>query len=127
MLKEVSAFLLVLKIVVSTDQHVYQQGASSSGGRKHAEELLGPLPSLQVPNDEFGRAARRGKVDVLGLVLKKRIAKLRQKGQTELVFLVDSSASVGSDNFYNEIKFIRKVFKEYKNATFDCILLLVVG
>ena len=45
----------------------------------------------------------------MGLVLKKRIAQLRHVGQTELVFLVDSSASVGSDNFYNEIKFIRKV------------------
>ena len=44
---------------------------------RHNEELLGPLPSLDVPNDEFGRAARRGKVDVLGLVLKKRIAQLR--------------------------------------------------
>ncbi len=76
---------------------------------RHNEELLGPLPSLEVPNDEFGRAARRGKVDVLGLILKKRIAKLRQAGEAELVFLVDSSASVGSDNFYNEIKFIRKV------------------
>ena len=84
---------------------------SSTSHVRHSEELLGPLPSLKVPNDEFGRAARRGKVDVLGLVLKKRIAQLRQAGQTELVFLVDSSASVGSENFYNEIKFIRKVRK----------------
>ena len=71
--------------------------------------LLGPLPSLNLDNDEFGRAARRGKVDLLGLTLKKRIAQIRRAGQAELVFLVDSSASVGSDNFYNEIKFIRKV------------------
>ena len=83
---------------------------------RHNEELLGPLPSLDVPNDEFGRAARRGKVDVLGLVLKKRIAQLRRVGQTELVFLVDSSASVGSDNFYNEIKFIRKVRNKTKGT-----------
>ena len=84
--------------ITNSEQHV-----------RHNEELLGPLPCLDVPNDEFGRAARRGKVDVLGPVLKKRIAQLRRAGQTELVFLVDSSASVGSDNFYNEIKFIRKV------------------
>ena len=44
-------------------------------------------------------------------MLKKRIAQLRRAGQTELVFLVDSSVSAGSDNFYNEIKFIRKVRK----------------
>ena len=76
---------------------------------RHNEELLGPLRSIEAPQDEFGRAARRGRIDILGLILKKRIAHLRRAGQTELVFLVDSSASVGSDNFYNEIKFIRKV------------------
>ena len=76
---------------------------------RHNEELLGPLRSLEAPQDEFGRAARRGRIDILGLILKKRIAHLRRAGQAELVFLVDSSASVGSDNFYNEIKFIRKV------------------
>ena len=67
------------------------------------------LICVPVDNDEFGRAARRGKVDLLGLTLKKRIEQIRLVGQAELVFLVDSSASVGSDNFYNEIKFIRKV------------------
>ena len=76
---------------------------------RHNEELLGPLRSIEAPQDEFGRAARRGRIDILGLILKKRIAYLRRAGQAELVFLVDSSASVGSDNFYNEIKFIRKV------------------
>ena len=76
---------------------------------RHNEELLGPLRSIEAPQDEFGRAARRGRIDILGLILKKRIAHLRRAGQAELVFLVDSSASVGSDNFYNEIKFIRKV------------------
>jgi hypothetical protein len=42
-------------------------------------------------------------VDVLGGVLKKRVSHLRQhpRQEVDLVFLVDSSASVGSDNFYN--------------------------
>ena len=62
-----------------------------------------------LSDDEFGRASRREKVDKLGLVLKKRIALIRNASQAELVFLVDSSASVGSENFHNEIKFIRKV------------------
>ncbi len=29
------------------------------------------------------------------------------------MFLVDSSASVGADNFYNEIKFIRKLLADF--------------
>ena len=89
---------------------------------RHNEELLGPLRSIEAPQDEFGRAARRGRIDILGLILKKRIAHLRRAGQTELVFLVDSSASVGSDNFYNEIKFIRKVPTFYACVEEICIV-----
>ena len=33
--------------------------------------------------------------------------------ETDLVFLVDSSASVGAENFYNEIKFIRKLLADF--------------
>jgi von Willebrand factor type A domain len=33
--------------------------------------------------------------------------------EADLVFLVDSSASVGADNFYNEIKFIRKLLADF--------------
>ena len=60
-------------------------------------------------------------VDVLGGVLKKRVSQLRQQPRQEvdLVFLVDSSASVGSDNFYNEIKFIRKVSPQMTSQGFS--------
>ena len=53
--------------------------------------------------------SRRIKVEKLGNTLRKRVSKLRSREGVDLVFLVDSSASVGSQNFYNEIKFIRKV------------------
>ena len=33
--------------------------------------------------------------------------------EADLVFLVDSSASVGAENFYNEIKFIRKLLADF--------------
>ena len=57
-----------------------------------------------------GGGSRRVKVEKLGNTLRKRVSKLRSRKGVDLVFLVDSSASVGSQNFYNEIKFIRKVF-----------------
>ena len=57
-----------------------------------------------------GGGSRRIKVEKLGNTLRKRVSKLRSREGVDLVFLVDSSASVGSQNFYNEIKFIRKVF-----------------
>ena len=56
-----------------------------------------------------GVQSRRSKVEKLGNTLKNRVSKLRSREGVDLVFLVDSSASVGSQNFYNEIKFIRKV------------------
>ena len=52
---------------------------------------------------------RRSKVDRLGSLLKRRVTTLRKESEIDLVFLVDSSASVGSQNFGNEIKFVRKV------------------
>ena len=60
--------------------------------------------------DGRGGGSRRIKVEKLGNTLRKRVSKLRSREGVDLVFLVDSSASVGSQNFYNEIKFIRKVF-----------------
>ena len=63
---------------------------------------------------EFGRPLHRlSKVDRLGIILKEGVRKLRSHPPShevvDLLFLVDSSASVGAENFYNEIKFIRKV------------------
>ena len=60
-------------------------------------------------SDSKGPESRRSKVEKLGNILKTRVSKLRSHDGVDLVFLVDSSASVGSQNFYNEIKFIKKV------------------
>lgn len=35
----------------------------------------------------------------------------------ELVFLVDSSASVGSENFFNELKFVKKLLADFTVST----------
>ncbi len=51
----------------------------------------------------------------LGSKLKSGVTRLRDSAgqRTDLVFLVDSSASVGATNFYNEIKFIRKLLADF--------------
>lgn len=64
----------------------------------------------------------RSKVDILGAVLKQQVEELRQvpDRQVELVFLVDSSASVGAENFFNELKFVKKLLADFTveyNAT----------
>jgi hypothetical protein len=53
--------------------------------------------------------------DQLGEVLKQRVQALRHvPGQkVELAFLVDSSASVGAENFFNELKFVKKLLADF--------------
>ncbi|XP_052833673.1 sushi, von Willebrand factor type A, EGF and pentraxin domain-containing protein 1 [Octopus bimaculoides] len=57
----------------------------------------------------------KDKVQFLGAVLKRHISDLRQtkNKQVELVFLVDNSGSVGHHNFFNEIKFVRKLLADF--------------
>ncbi|XP_038067159.1 sushi, von Willebrand factor type A, EGF and pentraxin domain-containing protein 1-like [Patiria miniata] len=51
-------------------------------------------------------------------VLKGQVDKLRNtaNGQVDLVFLVDSSASVGNTNFFNELKFVKKLLASFEVA-----------
>ncbi|KAK8726504.1 hypothetical protein OTU49_010282 [Cherax quadricarinatus] len=57
----------------------------------------------------------KSKVEVLGEILKHHVQSLRQvpNQKIELVFLVDSSASVGAENFFNEIKFVKKLLADF--------------
>ena len=83
---------------------------------KHRADAV-MMNSLQVSMSgnafsEFGDGGGSGassKVDRLGAVLKSGVSRLRGRAEADLVFLVDSSASVGAENFHNEIKFVRKV------------------
>ena len=86
------------------------QQNSHNDGNLHSS--LETDESQEFVSDDIreGGGSRRVKVEKLGNTLRKRVSKLRSNEGVDLVFLVDSSASVGSQNFYNEIKFIRKVF-----------------
>ncbi|XP_033101174.1 sushi, von Willebrand factor type A, EGF and pentraxin domain-containing protein 1-like isoform X2 [Anneissia japonica] len=66
-------------------------------------------------NTTYANIPGAKKVDMLGAMLKTRIDRLRnvENSQLELVFLVDSSASVGKTNFFNELKFVKKVLADF--------------
>ncbi|KAL3252369.1 hypothetical protein MRX96_017687 [Rhipicephalus microplus] len=53
------------------------------------------------------------RLHALGGILKRHVAKLRSAPRAELVFLVDSSASVGAENFVNELRFVRKLLADF--------------
>ena len=57
----------------------------------------------------------RDKVRFLGKVLKCYITRLRAHvtSQVDLVFVIDSSTSVGHDNFLNEIRFVKKLLSDF--------------
>lgn len=57
----------------------------------------------------------KNKVENLGFVLKKHIHLLRRSSDTQvdLIFLIDSSASVGRTDFQNELKFVRKLLSDF--------------
>ena len=57
----------------------------------------------------------RDKVRYLGKVLKCYIQRLREHvtSETDLVFVIDSSTSVGQQNFLNEIKFVKKLLSDF--------------
>ncbi|UYV77161.1 SVEP1 [Cordylochernes scorpioides] len=76
-------------------------------------EEEGPLP----PGPSTGSHSR---VEELGALLKVHVARLRRASTAELVFLVDSSSSVGADNFADELRFVRKLLADFtvsRNAT----------
>lgn len=67
------------------------------------------------------------KVEHLGELLKRHVENLRRTAnrKAELVFLVDSSASVGAENFFNELKFVKKLLADFtvdRNTTRVCVV-----
>lgn len=78
--------------------------------------------STKSSREKLPNQIEKSKVDVLGSVLKKYVESLRKtpNKELELVFLIDSSASVGAENFFNELKFVKKLLADFTveyNAT----------
>lgn len=63
----------------------------------------------------FDGVSSKEKVELLGEILKRHVDRLRktENKKVELVFLVDSSASVGAEDFTNELKFVRKLVADF--------------
>lgn len=93
-------------------------------GPKNYEDFFnrGVKLSSKAAREKLPNQIEKSKVDVLGAVLKKQVEDLRKSSnkELELVFLIDSSASVGAENFFNELKFVKKLLADFTveyNAT----------
>ncbi|XP_015258798.1 PREDICTED: sushi, von Willebrand factor type A, EGF and pentraxin domain-containing protein 1 isoform X2 [Cyprinodon variegatus] len=76
---------------------------------------MSTLSSLSSPSNLSESAER--KVERLGQAFKRNVRVLREKSAClDLVFLVDESSSVGSNNFQSELRFIRKMLSDFPVA-----------
>lgn len=71
-------------------------------------------PVLTFEGGSIDGTLSKSKVDLLSSVFKKNIDKLKSKHKRlDIVFLIDSSSSVGKANFESEIKFVKKLLSDF--------------
>lgn len=80
--------------------------------------LVEPTSLLRIPLIGASSAPStnktRTKVETLSKVFKKSVQKIRQKTKRmDIVFLIDSSSSVGKKNFHSELKFVKKFLSDF--------------
>lgn len=65
-------------------------------------------------------------IEHLGMILKSTINRIRQKHKKiDIVFLIDSSSSVGKTNFRNEIQFVVKFLSDF-NVSYNYTRVAIV-
>ncbi|XP_021351273.1 sushi, von Willebrand factor type A, EGF and pentraxin domain-containing protein 1-like [Mizuhopecten yessoensis] len=71
---------------------------------QYSSYMNSPIPQLN-----------KNKVNTLGPVLKRHVSELREtkNKKVDIIFLVDSSSSVGPHDFINEVKFVRKLLADF--------------
>lgn len=99
-------------------------------GNKKVLRPIGGSTSI-ISNLNSGRESRPGagnksKVDILSRLFKNSVNRLRQKTKrVDLVFLIDSSSSVGKSNFMSEIKFVKKMLADF-NVSYNFTRVAIV-
>ncbi|KAK5604747.1 hypothetical protein CRENBAI_011458 [Crenichthys baileyi] len=75
------------------------------------------MSTLSSPSSGNLSESAESKVERLGQAFKQNVRELREKSAClDLVFLVDESSSVGSNNFQSELRFVRKMLSDFPVA-----------
>ena len=98
-------------------------GIYVGGEKRYAGRVILPGRQLNARAKEISKQ----KVEHLGKMLKRQVENLRHTSndKAELVFLVDSSASVGAENFFKELEFVKKLLADFtvdRNTTRVCVV-----
>lgn len=103
-------FVIVVLTEKNTDNQIdedYQKyNAFLNYGNK---KKLIKLNDVYVEEDSF---FLKSKVEVLGEIFKNYIDDFKSHDKLDLIFLIDSSSSVGENNFHSEIKFVKKLLSD---------------
>lgn len=96
---------------------LYVNESSSTTGNDVVVEEYSDKPMLTFEGaaiDSLSSSSSKSKVDVLSAVFKKNIDKLKSKHKRlDIIFLIDSSSSVGKVNFESELKFVKKLLSDF--------------
>lgn len=66
----------------------------------------------KLNKEQLENAIFKSKIDVLGKVFKTNIDSIKLSPKLDIVFLIDSSSSVGEINFKSELKFVKKLLSD---------------
>ena len=110
---KISASLVKFQIVIVIILFFTLQVVAKDDEEINNEQSNKLIVGLKGDNKR-GRDSPSKKVDTQSKVLKKSIQKLRQKSKKmDVVFLIDSSSSVGKQNFKSEIQFLKKMLADF--------------
>lgn len=102
-------------------EHVHMIDSDLSFDQNFGPTSMLHLP-LRRPNGAIrasGNVTVQGKLDTLSKVFKKSVQKIKHKQKRiDVVFLIDSSSSVGKNNFHSELKFVKKFLSDF-NVSFN--------
>lgn len=106
----------------SYDDYEEIPDASSTTTQRASTFVINPLPSDDDDDDERRKMENdiiKEHLDVMSNTFRRIVNKLKLKHKKiEMVFLVDSSSSVGKENFANEISFVKRLLSDF-NVSFN--------
>lgn len=125
--KLILMFVLITNVLVcraSTDYPTYDDYEEIPDTASSTTQKSSTAISLLFEDDESERKKMENDVikeqlDVMSNTFRKIVNKLKMKHKRiEMVFLVDSSSSVGKENFVNEISFVKRLLSDF-NVSFN--------
>lgn len=81
--------------------------------KKYKEFLnYGDIKLTTSKNELYENNVSKTKVEILGEIFKTHIDDIKLNDKLDVIFLIDSSSSVGENNFASEIKFVKKLLSD---------------